>query len=82
MRCIEKALLQIERIDPMWKKFQVALRNGTVSSLGSLMERLQAAKEKGILTENEVSELYEYNELYQDVIRVNEFTFDLRSVVI
>jgi alkylation response protein AidB-like acyl-CoA dehydrogenase len=81
MRCIENALLQIEQVDPIWKKFQVALRHGTVANLGSLDERLQAALKKSVLTEEEIKTFYEYNQLYQEVIRVNAFTFDLRSIV-
>jgi len=81
MRRIENALLQVDEIDPLWKKFQVAVRNGTVSHVGSLHERLQVAEKKNILTAEEARALYEFDELYQEVIRVNEFTFDLRSII-
>jgi acyl-CoA dehydrogenase len=81
MRCIENALLQIDSVDLIWKKFQVALRNGTVPNVGSLNERLQVALNKSVLTEEEVKSFTEYNVLYQEVIRVNEFTFDLCSIV-
>lgn len=81
MRCIENALLQVDSIAPIWKKFQVAVRNGTVPHFGSLAERLQAAQKMSVLTEDEVKTYHEYNTMYQEVIRVNEFTFDLRSIV-
>ncbi|MEO7044891.1 MAG: acyl-CoA dehydrogenase, partial [Ferruginibacter sp.] len=77
---IEKALLQVEKIDPIWKKLQMAIRNDRVPR-GSLIEQLQAAQKMHILTEEEVGLMQEYDALYQEVIRVNEFTFDLRSIV-
>lgn len=79
---IDKALSKIQALDPLWKKFQNAIRSGTVPSFGSLRERLTAAVNAAILTEDEMQLLYEFDSLYQDVIRVNEFSFDLRTIVI
>jgi len=80
MRRIENALLQIDQIDPIWKKFQLAVRNGAVPQ-GNVVDQLQTAQKTNILTKEEVESMLEYHSLYQDVIQVNEFTFDLRSVV-
>lgn len=80
MRRIENALLLIDQIEPISKKFQLAVRNGTVP-YGSFDEQLQAALKNNILTKEEVESMLEYDVLYQEIIQVNEFTFDLRSIV-
>jgi len=82
MRCIENALEKIEHIDPLWKKFQNALREGKIQPYGTLSEHLQSAVEKTILTEDEMQLLAAFLNLYQEVIQVNEFSFDLRSIII
>ena len=82
MRCIENALEKIEHIDPLWKKFQNALREGKIQPYGTLSEHLQSAVEKTILTEDEMKLLAAFLNLYQEVIQVNEFSFDLRSLII
>lgn len=81
LRRIEDALSKIQDLDPIWKKFQNALRNGKVPRLGDLKESLQAAVEARILTDTEMHNLFEYDELYQEIIRVNEFSFDLSNII-
>lgn len=80
-RRLEIALEQLVEIEPLWKKFQTALRNGTVPLYGSFEEQMQAAMTSGSLTENEVRALHDFNSLHKEVIKVNEFTFDLSTVV-
>lgn len=82
MRQLENALLKVQQVDPIWKKFQVATRNDKIPKFGSFESRMLAAMHANVLTEDETNSLREFNDLYQEVIRVNEFTFDLQSVVI
>jgi len=79
---IDRALLKVKDIDPLWKKFKNAIRSGTVPSFGPLRDQLMAAVKANVLTEDEMHHLYEFNLLYQEVIRVNTFSFDLRTIVV
>lgn len=81
LRRLENAFIKVQSIDPIWKKFQTAVRHGTLPFYGSLESRMQMAVRAGILTQEEMVALREYNDLYQEVIQVNEFTFDLQTVV-
>ncbi len=81
MRRMDDALIKAFATEPLFKKFQLATKNGTVTRVGSLEERMKSAVFKGVLTESEMNTLSQFNKMYQEVIRVNEFTFDLRSIV-
>ncbi|MEO8402163.1 MAG: acyl-CoA dehydrogenase [Gammaproteobacteria bacterium] len=78
---LEEALTQIAKIDPIAKKFQNALRSGTLPVLGSFDDRALVAVKTGLLTEDEVRALREYNALHKEVIKVDEFSFDLNTVL-
>lgn len=78
---MEKALQQMINVEPVLKKFQSAVRHGTVSKLGSIEERAEAAVKAGVLTEEEAYALRTFDDLQKEVIKVNEFSFDLNSVV-
>jgi alkylation response protein AidB-like acyl-CoA dehydrogenase len=81
LRRIENAFANIQEIEPVWKKFQNALREGSLHLYDNLTRQLQTAVEKNILTEEERKKLHEFLVLYQEIIRVNEFSFDLRKIV-
>ncbi len=81
IRRIEIALAQVQEMDPLWKRFQSAIREGKISAYETLETKLQLAVAKNILTENEKEALHAFFMLYQEIIRVNEFSFDLRSIV-
>lgn len=81
MKRLEIALEQLIEIEPIWKKFQTAVRNGVVPRYSSMQEQLQAAVTTGSLSAEEVKTLHEFDELQKEVIKVNEFTFDLSTVV-
>lgn len=78
---LEEALALRVKLDPILKKFQVALRSGLIENNRDTEESLQSALEIGVLTQNEVNVLREYYILEKDVIQVNEFSFDLKSVI-
>lgn len=82
MRQLEMALEKVAMIDPIWKKFQKAMKtSGILPHQNTFKERTQAALEAGILTENEVSSLREYHALVKEIIKVDEFSFDMNSVL-
>ncbi len=78
---LEAALIMSVQVDATWKKFQNALRNGTLSREGSLDDRLHNALKVGVLSEEEVRALQEFNALSKEVIKVDEFSFDLNNVL-
>ncbi|MCD6038831.1 MAG: fadE 1 [Gammaproteobacteria bacterium] len=78
---IETALAQIQQVDPLWKKLKSAVRDSTIPAYEALDTQLQLAVVKKILTEHEKQTLQEFLALYQEIIKVNEFSFDLRSIV-
>jgi acyl-CoA dehydrogenase len=81
MRRIELALEQMDEIEPIWKKFQKALRSGKLSSRNSFEDNLGIAVNTNLLTDNEAYRLREFHKLHNEVIRVDEFNFDLSEVV-
>ncbi len=82
MRRIETAFHKMPQIDELGKKFQLAIRQRKLPCLGTMKEQLKAAVNAAILTESEAEALAEFNQLYKEVIKVNEFSFDLNSIVI
>jgi hypothetical protein len=78
---LETALKMSVEIDAVWKKFQNALRNGTLPRKGSLEDRLQQSVHIGILTAEEMNDLQIFNALTKEVIKVDEFTFDLDTIL-
>jgi acyl-CoA dehydrogenase len=80
-RRIDEALALVESVEPIMKKFQVATRNGKVPKLGSLKVRADAAVKANILTADEAQALQQYDALHQEIIKVDEFSFDLSSVI-
>lgn len=81
MSRIEIALGKMAEIDPIWKKFQKATRGGTLSHRNSFNDRLDTVLKAGILTESEAQSLRDFYALYQEIITVDEFSFDLNEVL-
>lgn len=78
---MEMAFIKIQALEPTLKKFQNAIRNGTVAPEGSHAKRLETAVKLNILNEKEMQDLLEFDKLYQEIIRVNEFSFDLHAII-
>ena len=78
---LETALAGADANDALRKKLQVAIKQGDIKNYGTLAERVQAAKKDGILNANETKSMLEYDALINEIIKVNEFTFDLEQVV-
>ncbi len=78
---LDLALERMMEVEPIWKKFQNAIRSGTVPKRVALDEQIQTAVQAGILTVSEGRALSEFTLLQREVIKVNEFSFDLSSVL-
>ncbi len=78
---LEAALKMSMEVDVVSKKFQNALRSGTLPRLGTLDDRLHHAVTLGILSDEEVHALQKFNALNKEVVKVDEFSFDLNTVL-
>lgn len=78
---LEKALSQVSAIDPLWKKLQKAKQNEVVFDRHNFSERTYAAEQAGVISASEASALNEFEALRQEIIKVNEFSFDLNQVI-
>src|SRR3990167_225669 len=78
---LDKALMTVADIDLIWKKVQKAIRSGLLRQY-PFLECINAAKQAGILTDEEGKALKEFEELRSEIIKVNEFSFDLVKVLV
>ncbi len=60
---------------------QKALQSGIIPEYYSFKDRLDAAEKAGIFTKEEAQKLQTYETLCDEIIKVNEFSFDLEQVV-
>jgi hypothetical protein len=77
----EAAFVMKFNVDPILKKLQNAIRNGIVSKTGHIEERISTALDAGVLTQSEAIALREFEMLRKEVLKVSEFSFDLKSVL-
>lgn len=78
---LDKALTQLPDIDPLLKKMHKALHDSHMPASFEFSERIQYAKEKGILNADEAKLLNEFESLRNEIIKVNEFSFDLNTII-
>ena len=78
---LDKALMQQLTIDPIRKKINAAAKTGVFSQKMRAFEKLQAAKQAGIITAQEAETLAAYDLLANEIIKVNEFNFKLDKVI-
>jgi acyl-CoA dehydrogenase len=82
MNNIEKALALAVQTEPLWSKLKGAIQSGTVPKRAALAEQLQVAVKAKLFTQDEVILLNNFEEQRKQVIQVNEFSFDLRTVIV
>ncbi len=78
---VENALFQINAIDPLMKTIHKAIQNGAIASYKTHEERINTAEMAGLLSTDEAQKLSAFESLRQEVIKVNEFSFDLEQVI-
>lgn len=79
---LDLALSKAQDMDPIWHKVHKGIQKGTLTPRGSLNERMQQAQKEGILTSEEVAKLNDFENLRSEIIKVNEFSFDLNEVIV
>lgn len=78
---LDKALSQVLIIEPIWKKLHESIQHGKIPRWHTLSERIALAQQNGTLTAEEARALAEYENLKNEIIKVNEFSFDLKQVL-
>jgi acyl-CoA dehydrogenase len=71
MQHLEKAFALHAEIEPLLKKFQSILRESN----------LETALKTGVVTADEIETFQHFRALHQEIIKVNEFSFDLTKVI-
>jgi len=77
---LDKALSHVAGIDAIWKKIHLAIKSGLLKPY-HLSEQLKSAEQANILTAQEAEVLREFEKLRSEIIKVNEFSFDLSTVL-
>lgn len=78
---LEMAFEDQIKISTLWKKFQSGIRDGKLSKHLNFKDQIQAALDLNVLTSEEVEQLRAYKDLETEVIKVNEFSFNLSTVL-
>lgn len=78
---LETALLSADENDALRKKLQKAVHDGVIPEYHSFPQRVQLAEKAAILTKDEAQRLLAFEALRDEIIKVNEFTFDLGQIV-
>ncbi|TAK73208.1 MAG: acyl-CoA dehydrogenase [Gammaproteobacteria bacterium] len=78
---LDKALEQVANVEPILKKLHKAVQFRAVPSQYRFTERVQSALQSGIITADEARALNEFEVLRSEIIKVNEFSFDLETVI-
>lgn len=77
---LDEAIKQVSDIDPLMKKFNKGLQSHQLHFF-DFDDRIEAALKADIITKEEAIRLKTYQSLRDDIIKVNEFNFDLTEVL-
>ena len=77
---MERAFEAMYAIKPLERKLFKAVKAGTVARKGPLMERLEQAKEAGVLTQEEIDQIVAADKLRYKAIQVDHFSHDFSEV--
>src|SRR3990167_6092306 len=78
---LDQALSQVPTVEPIIKKMHKAMQAGVVSSRHSFADRVVLATKAGVLTTDEADKLSVFESLRNEIIKVNEFSFDLAEII-
>ena len=71
----------ISNVEPLLKKLHKAVLAHEIPKRYTTSEKLAAAESSGVLSSDEVKILQNYEQLKNEIIKVNEFSFDLETVI-
>lgn len=78
---MDKALQLLPNVEPLIKKLNKAVATGSVAPHFDYALKLADAEKAGILNNAEVDLLTEFEALRSEIIKVNEFSFDMQAVI-
>lgn len=78
---LETALMQIDSIEPLNKKLQKAVQSKMIPAHLTFEEKVHLAQEGNILTAEEARQLNKFEVLRREIVKVNEFNFDFKTVI-
>jgi acyl-CoA dehydrogenase len=78
---LDNALTQLAIVEPAQKKLHKAMQSGAIPRWYEFKERVQAAEVAGMISADEARILNEFESLRNEIIKVNEFSFDLARVI-
>lgn len=78
---LNAALAQADAMEPLLRKLHKATQSGRIPAQFGFNERLQAAVQDCIVSAEEAQALSTFEALHNEIIKVNEFTFDLNKVI-
>lgn len=78
---LDTALKQVEAMEPLLKKINKAVSSGDIPERYSFLQRLSEAERTGILSQSDANALRQFEALRQEIIKVNEFNFNLDQVI-
>ncbi|WP_261835653.1 acyl-CoA dehydrogenase [Vibrio ishigakensis] len=78
---MERAFVAMHEVKPLEKKVNLAIKEGKVEKKASLLDKLNACKQQGILSQAEVNQVLEADKLRYRAIQVDHFSHDLTQVL-
>lgn len=78
---LDKAIIEVASTDAIWKKLHKAVQSGAIPARFDFNDRVNLAVKNGILTMEEAGILREYENLRTEIIKVNEFSFNLDTMI-
>lgn len=78
---LEVGLANVDKMDPIRKKVDKAIKELGLKRELNYQSLIQKAEKNGILSAAEAKQLAEFEALRSEIIKVNEFTFDLKHVI-
>ncbi len=78
MMSVEPAYLELQYVMPLLKILKTKIKEGEIDRNLSFLEQAEQARAKEFLSASEYQVLYEFNNLREEAVQVDAFTFDLR----
>lgn len=78
---LEKGLKEVEKMDVIWKKLNKAAQEGIIPQRLEFRDRVAHAEQANYITADEARAITSFDALRAEIIKVNEFSFDLEQVI-
>lgn len=79
---LDQALIKMEKADGIMKKLKKSIKKGEVPRWYDFTAQCKEAVDKNIITNDECQFINEFEALRKEIVQVNEFSFDLKNVIV